>query len=322
MQKKEFTRRDFIETTTLATAAVLSGCSTSKMSYNAKEIPTTILGRTGVRIPRIALGCGSRFLAADTDSGLEMLEYALDQGLYYWDTANSYVNNDTKEASEERLGRILKDRRKEVFLGTKLGARDPEEMKKQFETSLKRLNTDHVDILNIHSITSVDDAKNLGALVKILEGFRSEGMARFIGFTGHTTAEGMTYAADNYGLDFMLCALNHHQKGEQAFETQAVPTAAKHKMGIMVMKVIRPRETVQTLAPKQLVRYALSLPQAHGAIIAMQNLDVMKANINILKTFKAMSKDEMDSMAMALAPFYRSSKLEWMQPGYRDGVLV
>ena len=324
MKKNNISRRDFMETGALGTAGILVGCnSTAKLqSYNAKGLPTAILGKTGVRIPRIALGCGSRFIAAKPDEGVEMLEYALDQGLYYWDTANNYINNDTNEASEERLGRVLKSRRKEVFLSTKLGSREPDELKLQFETSLKRLQTDHVDVLNFHSIASLEDAKNLGSLVKILDDYRSQGMTRFIGFTGHTTAEGMAYAADNYGLDFMLCALNHHQQGKQAFESQAVPTAAKNKMGIMVMKVIRPRETVENVTPKQLIRYALSLPHAHGAIISMSDLGVMKANIELLKAFKPMSKAEMDSMAVVLDPFYRSDQLEWMQPGYKDGVWV
>ena len=220
MKKKEITRRDFIETGTIGAAALIAGCTgaTKLTTFDPKTIPTIVLGKTGVRIPRIAIGCGSRFLAADRDAGIEMMEYALDQGLYYWDTANSYINNETKESSEERLGQLLKTRRKEVFLSTKLGSRDPNKIKKQFETSLNRLQTDHVDILNLHSINSLEDAQNLGPVVKVLEDFRSQGMTRFIGFTGHSTAEGMAFAAQNYGLDFMLCALNHYQKGKQAFE--------------------------------------------------------------------------------------------------------
>ncbi len=324
MKKKEITRRDFIETGTIGAAALLAGCSgaTKLATYDAKAIPTIVLGKTGVRIPRIALGCGSRFLGAERDAGIEMLEYALDQGLFYWDTANSYLNNDTKEASEERLGQVLKSRRKEVFLGTKLGSRDPDEIKKQFETSLSRLQTDHVDLLNMHSINSLEDAQNLGPVVKVLEDFRSQGMTRFIGFSGHTTAEGMAYTAENYGLDFMLCALNHYQKGNQAFEKSAVPAAAKNNLGVMVMKVIRPRETVESLTPKQLIRYALSLPNAHGAVISMNSLDIMKQNIEILKSFKPLTETEMENMALAMEPFYRSEKLEWMQKGYQDGVWV
>ncbi len=324
MKKQDISRRDFIEKSALGTAAVLAGCKTTggMVKHDAKGLPTVVLGKTGVRIPRIAIGCGSRFLAASTDDGLDMMEYALENGLYYWDTANSYINNDTKESSEERLGRILKNRRKEVFLGTKLGSREPDEMKRQFETSLKRLQTDHVDILNIHAIRSLEDAQNLEPLVKILESYKSQGMTRFIGFTGHNTAEGMAYAASNYGLDFMLCALNHYQKGEQPFETESGPTADENKLGVMVMKVIRPRETVESLKPKQLIRYALSLPYADGAVISMQNMDIMKENIALLKSFEPMSKAEMDSMAISLKPFYRSTDLEWMRAGYRDGVLV
>ncbi len=323
MKKEEISRRTFIETSALGTAAVLAGCkTTSNLSYQSKGLPTVVLGGTGVRIPRIAVGCGSRFMAAEPEAGLEMLEYALDQGLYYWDTANSYNHRERNETSEERLGKILKSRRKEVFLGTKLGSREPDEMKRQFEASLKRLQTDHVDILNIHAIRTLEDAQNLAPLVKILEDYKRQGMTRFIGFTGHDTAEGMAYVAGNYGLDFMLCALNHYKPGEQPFEGDVHPVAAKNGLGIMVMKVIRPRETVESVTPQQLIRYALSLPHPHGAVIAMSDLEVMKANVALLRSFSPMSEEEMDGMTSVLEPFFRSQDLPWQQPGYQDGVLV
>lgn len=119
----------------------------------------------------------------------------------------------------------------------------------------------------------------------------------------------------------MLCALNHYQKGEQPFESDVHAVAAKNNLGIMVMKVIRPRETIKTLTPKQLIRYALTLPHPAGAVIAMQDLDVMKANVDLLKTFQPMSDDEMDGMTAALDPFFRSADLPWQRPGYQDGVL-
>lgn len=325
MGQNDFTRREFIKTGAIGATAIMAGCGVSKNMngpYDAKGLPTVVLGKTGVRIPRLAIGCGSRFLMASTDDGIEMLNYALENGLYYWDTANSYVNRDTKEASEERLGKVLKTRRKEVFLGTKLGARDPDEAKRQLETSLKRLQTDHVDLLNIHSIASVEDAKSLEKTVEVFRSFRDQGMTKFIGFTGHTTAEGMAYCAENYDLDFMLMALNHYQKGKEEFEQHAVPTASRNGLGVMVMKVVRPRETVKTLAPEQLIRYALSLPKANGAVLSMQTLDIMKQNIALLKSFQPMSESEMNSMSAALEPWYRAKNLEWMDPAYRDGVIV
>ena len=324
MSHKEISRRQFIQTGAMGAAVVLSGCSTSSKytEFKAHGLATSILGKTGVTIPRIAFGCGSRFLAATTDDGLEMLEYALDHGLYYWDTAHSYVNQETGETSEGRLGRLLKTRRSEVFLGTKLGAREPEEMKRQFETSLERLQTDHVDVLNIHSISSLEDAQNLDALIALLEMWREQKMTRFIGFTGHTTAAGMAHAAGNYKFDFMLCALNHYQKGEQPFEKDALGMAAKRKMGIMVMKVIRPREMVTALKPEQLIRYALTLPEPHGAIISMQKLEEVKANIELLKTYQPLNQKEMESLSIALDPWYQSQELPWMQSDYRDGRLT
>ena len=324
MKNGKITRRDFVKTGTLGATGMLVGCNTTNglNTYQSKDLPSVVLGKTGERVPRIALGCGSRFLAASTDTGVEMLNYALDNGLYYWDTANSYVNNQTKEASEERLGRVLKSRRNEVFLATKVGARDPDELKRQLETSLKRLKTDRVDLLNMHSINSLEDAKSLEPTVKTLRSIREQGITRFIGFSGHSTAEGMAYVAENYGLDFMLCALNHYRQFKESFESQAVPVAHKKGLGVMVMKVIRPRETVKSLKPAQLIRYALSLPKAHGAVLSMNSVEIMKENIRILKSFKPMSDSEMNGMAMALEPFYRSEKLEWMQPGYRDGYWV
>lgn len=322
MKKKELTRRDFIETSAIGAAALIAGCNTTSRQSNhtEKDIPTVVLGKTGVKIPRIAIGCGSRFMAADPDKGLEMMEFALANGLNYWDTANNYYNRDTQEASEERLGKLLKTRRKEVFISTKIPSRDPDEAKSQFETSLERLHTDHVDILNMHSINSMEDAQSLGPVVKVLEDYKRQGMTRFIGFSGHSTAEGMAYTAKNYDLDFMLCALNHFQNGDQPFEKSAIPMAAKNDLGIMVMKVIRPRETIENITPKQLIRYALSIPHAHGAVISMQTLDIMKQNIELLKSFEPMNQMEMEMMSAVLEPFYRSPKLEWLQPGYRDGV--
>ena len=326
MEKKDFTRREFIKTTAIGTTALLAtGCGVAnglKNAYETKGLPTVVLGKTGVRIPRIALGCGSRFLGASTEEGIAMLNYALDNGLYYWDTANSYINRDRNEASEERLGKVLKTRRKEVFLATKLGARKPDEVKQQLETSLKRLQTDHVDLLNIHSITSVEDAKNMGPVIETFRSFKEQGITRFIGFTGHTTAEGMAYMAKNYGLDFMLMALNHQvQDRSQAFEGLAVPTASKEGLGVMVMKVIRPREKVESLTPEQLIRYALSIQGAHGAVLSMHSREIMQKNIELLRSFKPMSEDEFQKTSMALEPFYRSNDMDWMLPGYQDGVI-
>ena len=159
--------------------------------FDSKGIPTRILGKTGIQVPIIGIGTGSRFCSVyDEDKALGILTYALDHGLYYWDTAHDYQND--KVISEERVGKILKARRKEVFLATKVSARKADEAKQQIEESLKRLQTDYIDVLQIHSIKSVKDAKEVvkrGGVLDVVQSLKEQGVAKFIGFTGHSSAE-------------------------------------------------------------------------------------------------------------------------------------
>lgn len=328
MANHEFSRRDFIKTSAVGAAGLMIGCQAAGNSspYNAHGLPTMVLGETGVELPRIAIGCGSRWCSIENeDEALTMMTSALDKGFYYWDTAHQYENKQLGFASEERLGKVLKTRRKEVFLATKVDAREPDAAKKMIEDSLNRLQTDRLDLLQIHSIKSMEDVDQLGVkggVVDIVRQMKEAGVARFIGFTGHTSAEAMKAMAERYQLDNMLIALNHHQEGKQAFEEQAVPAARKHGLGVMVMKVIRPREKVKSLAVKDLVRYALSLKQVDGAVIGMDSLEVVNANLALLQNFQPMSAPEMEQMQVALAPFYHQPDLQWMQPGYKDGLLA
>lgn len=323
MKKNDFTRRDFIKTTAIATAGTILApvAASAAIPFDSKGLPTTMLGKTGARIPLLVFGTGSRFMTASEDEGLELLEFALDNGLYYWDSASIYKND--KEYSEERLGKILKSKRKQVFLSTKVGERNGDEAKKTIEKSLKRLQTDYIDLYQIHSIQNEEEVKQFGAkdgVLPVLQKYKEEGIIRNIGFTGHTSAKAMKLAAEMYDFDTMLMALNHHQKGNQDFEELPIPFAAKKGMGVLAMKVIRPRETVSGIDPNDLVKYALSLNGVTAAVIGMESKEVMKKNIEIIKNFKPLSKERMNELHVALDPFYKSDKLPWMQPGYYDGM--
>ena len=293
-------------------------------TFNPKGIPTRTLGKTGIQVPLICIGAGSRFCSVyDEDKGLEMLTYALNHGLYYWDTAHNYGND--KVISEKRVGKILKNRRKEVFLATKVRARNTDEAKRHIEESLKRLQTDYVDILQIHSIKSVEDAKEVvktGGVLDVVHGLKEQGVAKFIGFTGHSSAKAMAMLAKDFDFDTMLIALNHLVNGHENFEEHAVPVAAEKGLGIMVMKVIRPRETIKSLSSKSLINYALSLKQVYVAVIGIDSMDVLKQNIALLKNFKALNAKEMESIRVFLTPFFRHENVAWMLPEYRDGLLV
>jgi uncharacterized protein len=223
------------------------------------------------------------------------------------------------------LGKILKDRRQEVFLATKTRERNGEDAKHEIERSLKRLNTDHLDLLQIHTIQSLEDVERIekdDSVYKVISQLKDEGMVRFIGFTGHTDAAAMKAMTERFDFDTMLIALNHHKKGNQPFEEQAVPAAAEKGMGVIGMKVIRPRENNENLDPKKLIRYALTLEHIDTAVVGIDSMEVLKENIALLKSFEPLNQQEMEELDMALAPFYRHENLAWMQPGYQDGMLV
>jgi hypothetical protein len=123
-----------------------------------------------------------------------------------------------------------------------------------------------------------------------------------------------------YDFEVMMIALNHQvPTGEEKFEELPVPFAANKGMGVVAMKVIRPRETVEGLAASDLVKYALSLDHFTLANIGYDNLKVLKENLAILKEFKPLDEQKMDDLRIALGPFYRHENLPWMKPGYIDG---
>ena len=335
MQNTKITRRDLIKGTIgagillagsqMAQAIGLIEKSTGKTGYDAKGLPTAILGKTGVRIPRIAVGLGSRFCNMEKDEdAFKVLNHALDNGLYYWDTACDYENKKLGFTSEGRIGEVLKTRRNEVFICTKVDSRDPDEAKRQIERSLKRLQTDHLDILKIHDVKSVEDVAKVsekGNLIDIVHQMKEQGVARFIGFSGHANAEALKSMADRGDFDTMLMALNHYNQSKHPQPRQALvlPAAKAKGLGVMVMKTVRPRENIKNLDPNELVRYALSLSGPDGILLGMESVAVMDANLEILRNFKPLDEQRMKALALNLTPFYQHENLPWMKCGYCDG---
>ena len=172
-------------------------------------------------------------------------------------------------------------------------------------------------------ISSVEDAEQLGEKGKVLEvlrRYKSEGVIKHIGFTGHSTAEGMKRAAELYNFDVMMMALNHQSPDRvEKFEELPAPFAKKKGMGVVAMKVIRPRETVEGLAAADLVQYALTLEDFHMINVGIDSMEVLKHNLEIIREFKPMDELKMKEMRLALHPFYKGGNLAWMQPSYVDG---
>ena len=170
-------------------------------------------------------------------------------------------------------------RRDEVWLATKIPDRSRDEFLRRLESSLKRLRTDHVDLVHIHSLRQADDLAKIeapdGALKGLLEA-REQRMARFIGMTSHTNGEVMARAIERHDLDCVQMALNASRNGR--FEELALPEANKKNLGVIAMKVTGQEFLLGNDAGKaditSLLRYSISLPVT-TAVVGMPRLEML-----------------------------------------------
>jgi uncharacterized protein len=295
-------------------SAALSPLAAKALAASAK-LPTRAFGSTGVQVPLLAFGCGSRFMAyKDDDEAVGVLSRAIDLGFTYIDTANNYGNG----RSEQLVGRLMPARRSEVFLQTKLAARKGDEARKQLEDSLRRLKTDRLDLLHIHSLTSPDDLAAVeakGGVLEVVRKAKEEKLTRFIGITGHASPQAMQQALERHDFDCVQMALNAARarmqfdaKGpnpvpmaDASYETLALPVAVKKKMGIIAMKVFgQDRLLGAGASPEKLLYYALSLPVSL-ATIGMPKPELLERNITLGRSFAPLGAAEMQSLRASIA---------------------
>jgi predicted aldo/keto reductase-like oxidoreductase len=321
---KEISRRQFLENIGLGTAAG-TGLLLLKDVANAHPatdtIPSRTLGRTGAKVSILAFGCGSRFLMyKDEDSATAILNRAIDLGITYLDTAYAYGDGE----SETRVGKVMATRRKDVWLATKIPDRTRDEFLRRLEASLKRLKTDHVDLVHIHSLGQADDLAKIeapnGALKGLMEA-REQKMARFAGMTSHTNGEVMATAIKRHDLDCVQMALNASRNGR--FEELALPAANAKNLGVIAMKVTGQEFLVGDGPGKadmnSLLRYSMSLPVT-TAVVGMPRPEMLAHNVETARNFSALNDQEKEHLRQQL----NSSRdgLEKRLVGHLDGPTI
>src|SRR5215469_1159723 len=301
---KEISRREFLENVGMGAAAgtgllLLKDIAGAESAKNI--LPSRTLGRTGATVSILAFGCGSRFLMyKDEESATAILNRAIDLGITYLDTAYAYGDGE----SERRVGKVMASRRKEVWLATKIPDRTRDEFLRRLEGSLKRLQTDHVDLVHIHSLGQADDLEKIeakdGALKGLMEA-REQKMARFVGMTSHTNGEVLAQAIDRHDLDCVQMALNASRNGR--FEELALPAAVAKGLGIIAMKVTGQEFLVGDGVGKadmsSLLRYSLSLPVT-TAVVGMPRPEMLAHNVEIARTFSPLPDQEKDRLRQQL----------------------
>jgi len=318
---KEISRRQFLENIGFGTAAgtgVLLLNDTASTRSGTDLIPSRPLGRTGAKVSILAFGCGSRFLMyKDEASDLAILNHAIDLGITYLDTAYAYGDGE----SETRVGKVMASRRKEVWLATKIPDRSRDEFLRRLEGSLKRLRTDHVDLVHIHSLGQADDLAKIeapdGALKGLMEA-REQKIARFAGMTSHTNGEVMAKAIERHDLDCVQMALNPSRNGR--FEELALPAANAKSLGVIAMKVTGQEFLVGDGPGKadmgSLLRYSMSLPVA-TAVVGMPRPEMLARNVETVRHFSPLNHQEKESLRQQLKPSREG--MEKRLVGHLDG---
>ncbi|MGA9507532.1 MAG: aldo/keto reductase [Candidatus Sulfotelmatobacter sp.] len=257
------------------------------------------LGRTGERVS--VIGMGGFHLAQhglSEEESIRLVRSAIDRGITFMD--NSWDYNEGQ--SELRMGKALKDGyRQKVFLMTKIDGRTKELARKQIETSLQRLQTDHIDLIQHHEVIRFDDPDRIfaegGANEAMLEA-KKAGKIRYIGFTGHKDPQIHLYmlkvAADHgFHFDAAQMPLNVMDAHFRSFAHLVLPELVQQEIGVLGMKSMGDGVILKskTASPMECLHYAMSLPTS-VVITGIDQPAILDQAIEAAKTFKPMNREQ------------------------------
>jgi aryl-alcohol dehydrogenase-like predicted oxidoreductase len=274
------------------------------------EIPRRAFGKTGETLSIYSLGGQATLEEAwDHDKAIFIINRAIDRGINYIDTS-AYYGTNARGISERYIGEVMKTRRDEVFLATKTLSRNYDGAMSDLEQSLKNLQTDKIDLWQMHSIRANEDLDAIfsdNGCLKAFEEAKNQGIVRFLGITGHESPVPMKELIDRYTFDTVLMALNAADKYYRSFIEGLLPTAVEKNMGIIGMKIpakgrIFDNDGIITM--KEAMSYTLSLPVS-TIIIGIGEIAELEKNIQIAKEFVQLSANEMLAIEKKAEPYYK-----------------
>jgi len=302
----KWNRRSFIKgAAVLGTIPLIRGGSMAQSEQEQSQVPSgTVpkkpLGRTGVQVSAMGVG-GYHLGSGKTDQvANEIVAKALDHGVDFFDNAWEYHDG----LSEERLGKALKGKRDRAFVMTKVctHGRDSKVAMRMLEESLRRLQTDHLDLWQIHEVVYDNDPDLIfapnGAAEALAEA-KKQGKVRFIGFTGHKDPEiHLKMLSHDFPFDTVQMPLNCCDATFRSFENQVLPEATKRGIAALGMKSLGGSgELVRhgVVTAEQGLRYAMSLPVA-TTISGIDSMEVLDQNLKVAVNFEALDAKAMQSL--------------------------
>jgi predicted aldo/keto reductase-like oxidoreductase len=298
-------RRKFIQT---AAAATVVTSLSDKIALGADPFPYRTLGRSGEKVSMVGLGGYHIGQPEDEQLGIRLVRTALDNGMNFLDNCWDYNGGE----SEVRMGKALRDGyRKKAFLMTKIDGQTKQAATQQLEESLRRLQTDHVDLLQFHEVIRETDPARImgpgGSLEAILEA-KKQGKVRYIGFTGHKSPDIHlkmleTAFAHDFTFDSVQMPLNVMDAHYNSFEKKVLPVLVKHGIGVLGMKPMGDKIILRskTATPVECLHYAMSLPTS-VVITGCESMNILQQALDAARSFKPFSQQEVAQLLAKTAP--------------------
>ena len=273
--------------------------------------PARQLGSTGVQVPLVGYGTAPLGKGdVSPQQAARCLNHAIDLGITYLDTSPDY-------GSEPHVGEVMRTRRNEVFLATKVNRRSKDGVLKEVEDSLRTLQTDHLDLVQIHSVSAWADLEQALApdgAVAALETLRQQGKIRFIGITGHARPAILGQALMQYPFDTVLVAMGIVDRLITSPETFVLPIAREKRIGVIAMKTLGHGHVKNVdLA----LRYALGLEGVSLAIVGMDVPIQIDQIVEVAAAFAPLREEEEASLIEEVRPLVQKDA-EASQKGASD----
>jgi predicted aldo/keto reductase-like oxidoreductase len=291
-------RREFIKA---ASAAALVASLGETLSFAAAqgEIPRRVLGHTGEKVSLLGIGgfhLGQWKVLEST--AITIVRAALDNGVNFLDNAWDYNGG----RSEIRVGKALRDGyRDKAFLMTKLDGRTAVAASQQLDESLKRFETDHIDLVQIHEVIRMDDPERVfapGGAIEALVKAREAGKIRYIGFTGHKSPDihlHMLDLADKHGFvfDSVQMPLNVMDAHYNSFVHNVLPVVLKKNIGVLGMKTMGDNFILKskTATAVECLQFSMSLPVS-VCITGCDSMEILQQAFSVARDFKPLTQDQ------------------------------
>jgi aryl-alcohol dehydrogenase-like predicted oxidoreductase len=354
MQARNQGRRDFLKAGGAVTAALLApaalGANTPKPDTSNPDTPKTMpalpvnpvtptamptrnLGKTGYKVGIFSLGGQAALEHPNNfDAAVPIIERALDMGVNYIDTSSIYGG--PERWSEQYVGKVMAHRRNEAFLATKTKERTRDDSMRMIEKSLQLLQTDHVDLWQLHDIGTMTDINAVfakgGAMEALIE-MKEQKVVRHLGLTGHYRPESLIEGIKRYPFDAILMAMNAADPHHYSFNQELLPLAVERQMGIIGMKIpgrsrllsnwtpppIEQQKhswegmTFQTTSPgtltmREALYYTLSKPVS-TVIIGCDNIAQLEENVHLSREFTPLSDAQTTELVAKAEPVAKPS---------------